>query len=145
MWNMEAACFLRWRKSFALMALLERWQTSTAPSVLACGLCKWKGVVYTYYYTGIYPKSSLGFITYTRENSCTNIRRMALRVYSPCANTLALCVLRVNQNVDLSPPISTLRPPGVIHMISAPIPSHSSTFMYYANWRTKMGEAWKRG
>ena len=115
------------------MALLERWQTSTAPSVLACGLCKWKGVVYTYYYTGIYPKSSLGLITYTRENSCANIRRIALCVYSPCANTLALCMLRVNQNMDLPPPISTSRPLDVIHMISAPIPSRSSTSVYYTN------------
>ena len=44
---------------------------------------------------GIYPKSSLGFATYRVSSPAPIYWRIALRVYSPCANILALRILSV--------------------------------------------------
>jgi len=49
--KLEAASSLRSRKSFAFdcpLIIHNRSRTSTAPSCLRRGWCKWKGVVYTY-------------------------------------------------------------------------------------------------
>ena len=85
------------KKSFVLMVLLERWQTSTAPSVFPAGDVSGKvwSTLITTQQERIYPKSSFGFATYTHENSLPIYWRIALRVYSPCTNILALRVLRV--------------------------------------------------
>ena len=82
MWNMEAACFLYWRKSFALTAILEWWQTSTAPSAFPASDASGKvwSTLLTTQQEGIYPKSSLGFATCMCKISLANI--LALHVLS---------------------------------------------------------------
>ena len=65
------------------MALLERWRTSTAPSVFPVGDVSGKvwSTLITDQQEGIYPQSSLGFATYMRENSHANIlAHRAMRV-----------------------------------------------------------------
>ena len=47
MWDLKAACSLCSRKSFAfgrLLVIHERSRTSTAPSCLPSGWCKWEGI-----------------------------------------------------------------------------------------------------
>ena len=54
----------------------------------------------------------------------------------------------VNPPPPPPPPTFTLCPPDVIHMISVPMPSHSSAFMYYTERKQEKqntGEAWERG
>ena len=44
---------------------------------------------------GIYPRTSLGFAIYRVSSPAPIYWHFALRVYWPCANILALCVLSV--------------------------------------------------
>ena len=71
--------------------------------VFPTGWCKLKGVVYTYYYStgrGL-PENLTGFASYCVSFPVPIYWHIALHVYIPCANILALCVLSVKQYVAL--------------------------------------------
>ena len=50
---------------------------------------------------GIYPRTSLGFAIYRISSPAPIYWRFALRVYCPCANILALCVLSFKSVLEL--------------------------------------------
>ena len=78
-----------------LLIIHEQSQTSTAPSCLDIS-GKVRSTLITTQQEGIYPKSSLDFAIYGTSSPMAIYWYFALRVYGPCANILALPVLRVN-------------------------------------------------
>ena len=79
----------------AFLMIHERSRTSTAPSCLSCGWCKWKGVVYTYYYStdrGLPEK--LAWLHYLLRE-LTGALRYTCTAHAPI-NRLTLYVLGVN-------------------------------------------------
>ena len=85
-----------------LLIIHEGLHTSTAPSAFPAG-----GVSRKLWFTlittqqeGIYPKNSLRFVTYHVNSPTPTYWHIALCVYSPGANILALHVLGVNDKLQ---------------------------------------------
>ena len=100
MWNLEATYSLCWRRSFALTALLEWWQTSTAPSAFPAGDVSRKmwSTLITTQQEGIYLQKARLASLLTRVNSPPpKYWHITLHVYSVCTNILVLRVISVKQ------------------------------------------------